>query len=274
MQTLGLRAARFKQSGLTIGSVAQLVSKRPVSPHVFEIDGKGMHYKMPINAVTSIMNRVTGTVLTLGARCPPGLCFMPTSHAALLLACLVACLQDRFQSFASTVRTFWKPARTCNVAAVLALSTSSLALLVIALHSKPRAQPYGAGAWGAGAVALQGDLVAAVDAFKAAAPMLVLPAKFAVAFPLVYHYLGGVRHVFWDKSHYGNMARPQAARGFRVPQSFQTLSSRWLVRVGGDLPAGVPPPGRRAARVLGQVALRQHGAPLGSSRGLRVPSSP
>ena len=76
------------------------------------------------------------------------------------------------------------------------------------LPSKPRAQPYGAGAWGAGAVALQGDLVGAVDAFKAAAPMLVLPAKFAVAFPLVYHYLGGVRHVFWDKSHYGNMARP------------------------------------------------------------------
>ena len=49
--------------------VAQLAAKRPVSPHVFEIDGKGMHYKMPINAVTSIMNRVTGTVLTLGARC-------------------------------------------------------------------------------------------------------------------------------------------------------------------------------------------------------------
>lgn len=95
------------------------------------------------------------------------------------------------------------------MAAVLAVSASSIALLVVALHSKPCTQPYGAGAWGAGAVALQGDLVAAVDGFKAAAPMLVLPAKFAVAFPLVYHYLGGVRHVFWDKSHYGNMARPQ-----------------------------------------------------------------
>ncbi|KAK9841026.1 hypothetical protein WJX81_006358 [Elliptochloris bilobata] len=104
------------------------VAKRPVSPHVFEIDGKGMHYKFPINATTSIMNRVTGTVLTLGT-------------------------------------------------------------------------------WAAGAVALQGDLVGAVDAFKAAAPALVLPAKFAVAFPLVYHYLGGARHVFWDKSLYGNMAK-------------------------------------------------------------------
>ncbi len=44
------------------------MAKRPVSPHVFEIDGKGMHYKMPINAVTSIMNRVTGTALTVGER--------------------------------------------------------------------------------------------------------------------------------------------------------------------------------------------------------------
>jgi succinate dehydrogenase (ubiquinone) cytochrome b560 subunit len=25
-------------------------------------------------------------------------------------------------------------------------------------------------------------------------------AKFAVAFPLVYHYLGGIRHVLWDRN--------------------------------------------------------------------------
>ena len=25
-------------------------------------------------------------------------------------------------------------------------------------------------------------------------------AKFSVAFPLVYHYLGGVRHLMWDRS--------------------------------------------------------------------------
>ena len=69
------------------GCVAQLVAKRPVSPHVFEIDGKGMHYKFPINATTSIMNRVTGTMLTLGARlCPPGLRPAPACHAALSLA--------------------------------------------------------------------------------------------------------------------------------------------------------------------------------------------
>ena len=72
-----------------------------------------------------------------------------------------------------------------------------------------------AGTWVAGGVALSGDLVGAVEAFKAAAPALVLPAKFVVAFPLVYHYLGGVRHVIWDKAHYGNMARP-ASRAARL----------------------------------------------------------
>ena len=49
-----------------------------------------------------------------------------------------------------------------------------------------------------------------IEAFKDAAPALVLPAKFLVAFPLVYHYLGGLRHVIWDKAHYGNMARALA----------------------------------------------------------------
>lgn len=44
----------------------QLAAKRPVSPHVFEIDGKSMHYKMPVNAVSSIVNRATGVALSAG----------------------------------------------------------------------------------------------------------------------------------------------------------------------------------------------------------------
>ena len=45
----------------------QRVKERPVSPHVFRArSGTQFHYKMPINAVTSIMNRVTGTMLTVG----------------------------------------------------------------------------------------------------------------------------------------------------------------------------------------------------------------
>ena len=49
----------------------QLAKKRPVSPHVFEIDKPTEpHYKMPINAISSIASRVTGCVLS-GSACPP-----------------------------------------------------------------------------------------------------------------------------------------------------------------------------------------------------------
>lgn len=41
-----------------------------MSPHVFEIDGKSMHYKMPINAISSITNRATGVAMTVGAYLP------------------------------------------------------------------------------------------------------------------------------------------------------------------------------------------------------------
>lgn len=47
-------------------ALLQRVKKRPVSPHVFETDGAKFHYKMPINATTSIINRATGVALTVG----------------------------------------------------------------------------------------------------------------------------------------------------------------------------------------------------------------
>ena len=49
-----------------IVALMQRVKKRPVSPHVFETDGAKFHYKMPINATTSILNRATGVALTVG----------------------------------------------------------------------------------------------------------------------------------------------------------------------------------------------------------------
>lgn len=104
-----------------------LVAKRPVSPHVFEIDNRQFHYKMPLGALSSITNRATGVMMSVGA-----------------------------------------------------------------------------GA--AGYIALTGDLGAAVAAFRESYPLLVLPAKFAVAFPLSYHYLAGVRHLYWDHYKYGNQA--------------------------------------------------------------------
>ena len=48
--------------------VLQMVSKRPVSPHVFEVDEPTTpHYKMPMNAVSSIMTRGTGCLLSASA---------------------------------------------------------------------------------------------------------------------------------------------------------------------------------------------------------------
>ena len=67
-----------------------------------------------------------------------------------------------------------------------------------------------AGLTGAGWVALTGDLPGTVEAFKAAFPYLVLPAKALIAAPLVYHYLGGLRHVLWDKHSIGNQAAKES----------------------------------------------------------------
>ena len=61
-----------------------------------------------------------------------------------------------------------------------------------------------AGMTGAGLIALTGDLPATVETLKHTSPALLYPIKAAVAFPLVYHYLGGLRHVIWDKASYGN----------------------------------------------------------------------
>lgn len=55
-------------------------------------------------------------------------------------------------------------------------------------------------------MALTGDLPATIAAFKEAVPFLVLPVKAAIAFPLVYHYAGGLRHIIWDKHSIGNQA--------------------------------------------------------------------
>ncbi|KAK9916571.1 hypothetical protein WJX75_004345 [Coccomyxa subellipsoidea] len=122
------------------------VKHRPVSPHVFEEGGTKFHYNMPINAVTSIMNRATGVALTVGFT-------------------------------------------------------------------------------GVGWIALTGDLMATIEAIKTTSPLIVYPLKAAVAFPLVYHYLGGVRHVFWDKAKYGN----QADKSSPLENSAVDRSSKLLV---------------------------------------------
>lgn len=52
-----------------------------------------------------------------------------------------------------------------------------------------------------GVIALVGGpeaVPATMEAFKAAAPFAVVPAKFALSFPFVFHTLGGFRHLVWD----------------------------------------------------------------------------
>ncbi|KAJ1619380.1 transmembrane protein putative [Pavlovales sp. CCMP2436] len=50
-----------------------------------------------------------------------------------------------------------------------------------------------------GVAALGGaDVPALVAAFQTGAPALVPVAKFAVAYPLSYHWLASVRHTYWD----------------------------------------------------------------------------
>lgn len=110
----------------------ELVAKRPLSPDVVDIDMRHTHYKFPVGAISSITNRVTGVILSVGA-----------------------------------------------------------------------------GA--AGYLALAGDLPGAIATLQTSYPLLVFPAKAAVAFPLVYHYLGGLRHVYWDHAKLGNMAEARSA---------------------------------------------------------------
>lgn len=70
------------------------------------------------------------------------------------------------------------------------------------------------GTSGIGALALVGDVGATVDAFVAAAPGAVPLAKFAVAFPLSYHYLSAVRHAVRARVRSSARARRGVGMGF------------------------------------------------------------
>mmetsp|Transcript_15670 Transcript_15670/g.32690 ORF Transcript_15670/g.32690 Transcript_15670/m.32690 type:complete len:203 (+) Transcript_15670:28-636(+) len=105
----------------------ELIKKRPLSPDVLEIDGKTPHYKFPLGALSSIVNRVTGVALSVG--------FM-----------------------------------------------------------------------GAGYISLTGNLPGVVASIASTSPILLFPLKFAVAYTILYHYLGAVRHFAWDHGKIGNQA--------------------------------------------------------------------
>ena len=55
-------------------------------------------------------------------------------------------------------------------------------------------------------IALVGDVPSAITTFKTTVPWLVVPTKALVAFPIVYHYAGGIRHLIWDQAEIGKQA--------------------------------------------------------------------
>lgn len=76
----------------------------------------------------------------------------------------------------------------------------------------------------AGYIALTGDLPGALAAFRADHPVLAVPAKLLVSWPLVYHYLGGARHFVWDLHKIGNNAdKTSLLEKERVEQSSKAL---------------------------------------------------
>lgn len=44
----------------------QRIQHRPMSPDVLTLDGRHLHYKLPIGAISSITNRVTGVGMSVG----------------------------------------------------------------------------------------------------------------------------------------------------------------------------------------------------------------
>mmetsp|Transcript_4166 Transcript_4166/g.11739 ORF Transcript_4166/g.11739 Transcript_4166/m.11739 type:complete len:217 (+) Transcript_4166:76-726(+) len=59
---------------------------------------------------------------------------------------------------------------------------------------------------GIGALALVTDVPTLLEMYKTAFPLLVIPTKAVVAFPFVYHTIGGLRHMYWDQAKLGNNA--------------------------------------------------------------------
>lgn len=85
------------------------------------------------------------------------------------------------------------------------------------------------GAAGVGALEIVGGNGAALSLMQDIAsvgPVVCAGAKFSVAFPMVYHYLGGVRHVAWD--HY-----PELLNNIGVEKSSYVLAGSAVVLSAG-----------------------------------------
>ncbi|KAG8430931.1 hypothetical protein GDO86_019721 [Hymenochirus boettgeri] len=71
----------------------------------------------------------------------------------------------------------------------------------------------GVSLFGLAALALPGDFASHLDLIKSLSlgPALIYSAKFALAFPFMYHTWNGIRHLTWD-----------IGKGFKIPQVYQS----------------------------------------------------
>ncbi|XP_073495372.1 succinate dehydrogenase cytochrome b560 subunit, mitochondrial isoform X2 [Phyllobates terribilis] len=71
----------------------------------------------------------------------------------------------------------------------------------------------GVSLFGLAALVLPGDYASYLDLIKSLSlgPALIYSAKFAIAFPVMYHTLNGIRHLAWD-----------LGKGFKIPEVYQT----------------------------------------------------
>jgi len=77
----------------------------------------------------------------------------------------------------------------------------------------------------AGLLIMPGDLPSYIEVVKNAqlSPALLFMGKTLMAFPLVYHYINGIRHLTWDSGH-GFEMKTQYKTGYAVVGSSITLA--------------------------------------------------
>ena len=98
-----------------------------------------------------------------------------------------------------------------------------------ALNSSPLPPRTRAGFIGAGYLSLTGNLQCAISSVAATHPILLFPFKFAIAYTLLYHYVGAIRHFVWDHHSIGNQADKNSL--LEVP-SVEMLSKGIFVAAG------------------------------------------
>ncbi|KAJ9506399.1 hypothetical protein QJQ45_004902 [Haematococcus lacustris] len=98
----------------------------------------------------------------------------------------------------------------------------------------------------AAVIALRGDLTGTVQAIAATNGLLLFPFKFAVTYTILYHWLGGIRHVLWDHSKIGNQQGVRAGDViclFGEVGSGKSVFSRAFIRASArDCTLPVPSP--------------------------------